>query len=76
MNFQRLKIYVDDTAGIQILDLVAKVRSLYNKDPNLKLVFVDHIGLVKTKAKIASESRQAEIQIISQRIRHQIAKKS
>ena len=68
-NLSQLKIYVDDTAGIQILDLVAKVRSLYNKDPNLKLVFVDHIGLVKTKAKIASESRQAEIQIISQTLK-------
>ena len=32
-------------------------------------MFVDLIGLVKTKAKIASESRQAEIQIISQTLK-------
>lgn len=62
------KIYVDDTSGLQILELAAKVRSLYNKEPNLGLVVVDYIGLVHTHLK-NKDNRQQEVQLVSQTLK-------
>lgn len=63
-----MKIYVDDTGGLQILELAAKVRSLYNKEPNLGLVVVDYIGLVHTNIK-SKDNRQLEVQLVSQTLK-------
>lgn len=63
-TLSNLKIYVDDSGNIKILELAAKIRNLINKDPDLKLVFVDHIGLVQTDLK-NKDNRQQEVQIIS-----------
>ena len=63
------KIYVDDTSGIKLLDLVAKCRKLKAQEPDLGLIVVDYIGLVTTSAKTKSESRQLEVQMISQTLK-------
>lgn len=63
------KIYVDDTSGIKLLDLVAKCKKLKNKEPDLGLIVVDYIGLVTTSTKTKSESRQLEVQLISQTLK-------
>ena len=63
------KIYVDDTAGIKLLDLVAKCKKLKAKEPNLGLIIVDYIGLVTTNTKTKSESRQLEVQMVSQTLK-------
>ena len=63
------RIYVDDTAGIKLLDLVAKARKLKAQEPDLGLIVVDYIGLVTTSAKTKSESRQLEVQMISQTLK-------
>ena len=63
------KIYVDDTSGIKLLDLVAKCRKLKSQEPNLGLIVVDYIGLVTTSSKTKSESRQLEVQQISQTLK-------
>lgn len=63
------KFYVDDTAGIKLLDLVAKCRKLKSQEPNLSLIVVDYIGLVTTTSKTKSESRQLEVQMISQTLK-------
>ena len=63
------KIYVDDTSGIKLLDLAAKCRKLKYKEPDLGLIVVDYIGLVTTNAKTKSESRQLEVQMISQTLK-------
>lgn len=63
------KIYIDDTAGIKLLDLVAKCRKLKAKEPDLGLIVVDYIGLVTTSTKTKAESRQLEVQLISQTLK-------
>ena len=63
------KIYVDDTSGIKLLDLAAKCRKLKYKEPDLGLIVVDYIGLVTTNSKTKNESRQLEVQMISQTLK-------
>lgn len=60
-----LKFFVEDTSGINIIDLVAKVRKLKAQEPDLGLVFVDYIGLITTSGKRKSDSRTMEVQEIS-----------
>ena len=67
-RFSQIKFYVDETSGIQLNDLVAKVRTLYNREPNLGLIVVDHIGLVSSGLK-HPDSRQLEVQYISQTLK-------
>lgn len=64
-----IQFYVDDTSGINLLDLSAKVKALYNKVPNLSLIVVDYIGLVTTNMKTKSDSRQQEVQLVSQTLK-------
>lgn len=61
----RTKIYIDDLSGILLADLVTKVRKLKAKEPDLGIVFVDHIGLVNAGLKGKNDSRQLEVQHIS-----------
>jgi len=63
------KIYVDDTAGIKLFDLVAKCRKLKNKEPDLGMIIVDYIGLVQVEGKTKNESRQLEVQLVSQTLK-------
>lgn len=63
------KIYVDDTSGIKLLDLVAKCKKLKSQEPDLGLIVVDYIGLITTTSKTKSESRQLEVQMISQTLK-------
>ncbi len=63
------KIYIDDTSGIQLGDLIAKCRKLKKEQPDLGLIVVDYIGLVSTNLKVKNESRQLEVQMISQSLK-------
>lgn len=63
----KMSIYIDDTAGIQILDIVAKCRKLKEKTGDLGLVVVDYIGLVHTNTHY--DSRQLEVQYVSQTLK-------
>ena len=67
-SLSKMKLYVDDTSGIQLLDLVAKVRTLYNKEPDLGLVVVDYIGLVNTNLRNKAD-RHLEVQLVSQTLK-------
>jgi replicative DNA helicase len=67
-NLSKMHFYVDDTSGIQLLDLVAKVRTLYNREPDLGLVVVDYIGLVNTNLKNKAD-RHLEVQLVSQTLK-------
>lgn len=64
-----LHIYVDDTSGLKLMDLCAKVRTLANREPDLGLVVVDYIGLVDANIKSKGDSRQQEVQVISQTLK-------
>lgn len=65
----KMNIYVDDTAGINILDIAAKSRKLKEKDGNLGLIIVDYIGLVTTSIKSGADSRQLQVQYVSQTLK-------
>lgn len=68
-SLAKMNIYVDDTAGINILDICAKSRKLKEKDGNLGLIIVDYIGLVTTSMKAGAESRQLQVQYVSQTLK-------
>ena len=59
-------IYIDDTPGNKLMDLIAKSRKLQAKVPNLGLIVVDYLGLVETSGKgKGNDSRQEEVRKIS-----------
>lgn len=64
-----LKIYCDNTSGIKLLDLIANVRKLKAKEPDLGLVIVDYIGLISPNKTGKDQNRQLEIQQISQSLK-------
>jgi len=59
-------IYIDDSAGLSIMDLRAKARQL-KAEKNIELLIVDYIQLLHSGTKI--ESRQQEISYISRSLK-------
>ena len=62
--FSKSKIYIDDTAGLSILELRAKARRLMDRH-DLSLIVIDYLQLLKSPSKRAQENRQIEIAEIS-----------
>jgi len=62
------KMYIDDTPGIKLLDIIAKARKLKTANPDLGLIVVDYIGLITTGNKKV-ESRQVEVSEISRELK-------
>lgn len=59
-------IFIDDTPGLKLLDIVAQSRKLQASHPDLGLIIVDYLGLVQMgSAGKASDSRQEEVRKIS-----------
>ena len=59
-------IYIDDTPGNKLMDIIAKSRKLIAKEPNLGLIVVDYLGLVETSGNgKGNDSRQEEVRKIS-----------
>jgi replicative DNA helicase len=56
-------VYIDDTAGISILEMRAKARRLKADRPDLALVIVDYLQLMSTGTRM--ENRQQEVSEIS-----------
>lgn len=52
-------IYVDDTAGVQLMDMHAKLRKLEQTGVKFGLVVVDYLQLMSSKAKV--ENRNQEV---------------
>ena len=57
-------IYIDDTPGNKLMDIIAKSRKLQATEPNLGLIVVDYLGLVETSGN-KGDSRQEEVRKIS-----------
>lgn len=64
-----LKIFIDETSNIKIMDLLAKTRKLQNEEPNLGLVVIDYLGLIRSQGKSNNESRTEEVRKISSEIK-------
>ena len=60
-------IYIDDTPGNKLMDIIAKSRKLQAQVPNLGLIIVDYLGLVQlsNKGGRGNDSRQEEVRKIS-----------
>ena len=57
-------IYIDDTPGNKLMNIIAKCRKLQAKVPDLAFVVVDYLGLVEAGGK-GADSRQEEVRKIS-----------
>lgn len=60
------KIFVDDTSAIKLGDLSIKARKLKNAHPDLSLIIVDYLQIVKASDRASKEGTQKEVQEISQ----------
>ena len=58
-------IFIDDTPGNKLMDIIAKSRKLQAQHPDLGLIIVDYLGLVETSGKGSNDSRQEEVRKIS-----------
>ena len=67
-NIGNSKIFIDDTAGIKLLDIIAKSRQLKAAHEDLGLLIIDYIGLITTGEK-KTESRQVEVSQISRQLK-------
>jgi replicative DNA helicase len=62
------RIFLDDTAGISVLEMRAKARRLAAEQKQLDLIIVDYLQLMSGSAK-RSESRQQEVSLISRELK-------
>ena len=61
-------IFIDDSPGLNLVDIVAKAKKLQSIHKDLGLIIVDYLGLVQYGGKTAaskSDSRQEEVRKIS-----------
>jgi replicative DNA helicase len=61
------KIFIDDTAGISVLEMRAKTRRLFAEQKQLDLIVVDYMQLMSGSKK--TESRQQEVSQISRELK-------
>jgi replicative DNA helicase len=66
--FMQSKMYIDDTAGLSILELRAKSRRLMDRH-GLGLIVIDYLQLLRSPSKRGQENRQIEIAEISSGIK-------
>ncbi len=62
------KMFIDDTAGLSILDLRAKARRLKSQH-DLQLIVIDYLQLLRSTSRRAQDNRQQEIAEISSGIK-------
>jgi replicative DNA helicase len=58
------KLFIDDTAGLSILELRAKARRLKSQH-DIQAIFIDYLQLLKSTTRRAQDNRQIEIAEIS-----------
>lgn len=66
--YMHSRMYIDDTAGLSILELRAKARRLKDKH-GLGLIVIDYLQLLRSPSKRGQENRQIEIAEISNGIK-------
>lgn len=66
LELRRQKFYIDDTPGIKVPEMSAKLRKLA-QDDSLCLVVIDYIQLIQSAG--SSESRQQEVSEISRKLK-------
>lgn len=64
-----LKLYLDDTAKVTPMEVITKTRKLKRSNPDLCLVIIDYIQLMKGPRDYHGDSRNREVGDISEAIR-------
>lgn len=67
-TISRSTIFIDDTPGIKLYDILAKSRKLKATQGDLGLIIVDYIGLIKSGDK-KYESRQQEVSEVTRSLK-------
>lgn len=67
-DLKRAPIFVDDTAGLDIMDLRARARRMY-KQHKIELIVIDYLQLCTCRDAARMGSRQIEVSMISQQIK-------
>jgi replicative DNA helicase len=67
-TLSKSQIYIDDTAGISILELRAKARRMRDRH-NIELIVIDYLQLLRSTTKRGQDNRQIEIAEISNGIK-------
>ena len=73
---KKLKIYIDESSSLNILDLIAKSRKLKSQCPDLEVIIIDYLGLISSDVRNVNRkynNRQLEIQEYS-RLLHELAR--
>ncbi|MCB1227438.1 MAG: replicative DNA helicase [Verrucomicrobiales bacterium] len=63
-ELQRSKIFIDETPGLDIMELRAKARRL-KKQHNIQFIAIDYLQLLRSGSRRAQDNRQIEIAEIS-----------
>jgi replicative DNA helicase len=63
-DLQRAQIFIDDTPGLDVMEMRAKARRL-KKQHNIQAIMIDYLQLVTSNSKRAKDNRQIEIAEIS-----------
>lgn len=66
-KMQKVPLFIDQTGGISLNDLMMKSRKLKREHDNLAAIFVDYIGLITSTKR--HENRQIEISEISRSLK-------
>jgi replicative DNA helicase len=66
-SLSKAKIFIDDTAGLSVLEMRAKARRLAAEQKKLDLIVVDYLQLMSAGGRI--ESRQQEVSKISRELK-------
>ncbi|MGM9874061.1 MAG: replicative DNA helicase [Bacilli bacterium] len=67
-EIQNAKIFIDDTPGLNLMDIIAKSKKLQSSEPSLGMVVIDYLGLIELSndgKKTAQENRQEAVRKIS-----------
>ena len=72
-ELESLPIFIDESTGNTLIDIETKTRQLLDKHPDLGLVVIDHMSIVKVIGGKRTDTRTDEMRKISQGL-HSLAK--
>lgn len=65
-----LKIFIDDTPGLSIVDIRSKIRKMRHEKGGLDLIIIDYLQLMQgTRSRYSEQNRQQEISEISRSLK-------
>jgi len=63
------RLFIDDTSSMTVDDILSKARKLKTRYPELSLIIIDYLGLIKSASKSSKISRQEEVSNITRSLK-------